>query len=108
MKSKVTLLSPSVFAIFLCFSCLIKRSQAQATTDPSEVRVLNSIFQKWNITAGPLWNISGEPCSGAAIDGTNIDEWAFNPAIICNCDFENRSTCHITYLCVSLSLSRTR
>ncbi|KAF8408679.1 hypothetical protein HHK36_004742 [Tetracentron sinense] len=99
--------SPSVLAILfscICFSGLIERSQAQATTDPSEVRALNSIFEQWETKAGPLWNISGEPCSGAAIDGTNFEDPAFNPAIICNCSYDNETTCHITHLCVSLSV----
>ncbi|KAF8408683.1 hypothetical protein HHK36_004746 [Tetracentron sinense] len=102
MRLKATPPYPSVIAIFLfciCFSGLIERSQAQATTDPSEVRALNSIFQQWDTKANDrLWNISGEPCSGAAINATDFEDPDFNPAIKCDCDYENRSTCHITHL----------
>ena len=64
------------------------------------VRILNSIFQKWGISA-PLgqWNISGELCSGVAIDLTNIDNKNYNPLIKCECSAN--STCHITQLYVS-------
>ncbi|KAA8537119.1 hypothetical protein F0562_029655 [Nyssa sinensis] len=88
---------PSLFALF----CLIApffffRSSAQnATTDPSEVRALNFIFQQWDTQAGGLWNISGDPCSGSAINETNFEDPANNPAIKCDC---NGATCHITQL----------
>ncbi|XP_050145026.1 probable LRR receptor-like serine/threonine-protein kinase At1g56130 isoform X2 [Malus sylvestris] len=86
--------------LLLCFlSCFwFQLSFTQnATTDPSEVRALNSIFEQWNTQAAPgLWNISGEPCSGSAINGTDI--FAINPAIVCNCSYDNNATCHITKL----------
>ncbi|KAF9618244.1 hypothetical protein IFM89_000879 [Coptis chinensis] len=87
-----------VCCVYICL--LIIRSQAQqATTDPSEVRALNSIFRKWGITASrarPSWNISGDPCSGAAVDSsTDIDTPDFNPGIKCIC---GGRTCHITRL----------
>ncbi|KAF9618248.1 hypothetical protein IFM89_000883 [Coptis chinensis] len=82
-------------------SLLIIGSQAQQpTTDPSEVRALNSIFRKWGTTARPSWNRSGEPCSGAAVDSTDIDNPDFNPGIKCNCVFDSGRTCHITRLYV--------
>lgn len=60
---------------------------------------LNSIFKKWNIKANTQqWNISGDPCSGAAIDSTNINDGEFNPLIKCNCTFNNGTLCHITQL----------
>ncbi|KAI7745725.1 hypothetical protein M8C21_022202, partial [Ambrosia artemisiifolia] len=43
------------------------------------------------------WNLSGEPCSGAAVDSTDIDSLEYNPGIKCDCSFPN-STCHITRL----------
>ncbi|GJZ64569.1 probable LRR receptor-like serine/threonine-protein kinase [Tanacetum coccineum] len=46
------------------------------------------------------WNISGELCSGAAVDFTDFDLGDYNPAIKCECDFPN-STCHITKLKVN-------
>ncbi|CAN6545871.1 unnamed protein product [Malus baccata var. baccata] len=44
------------------------------------------------------WNISGEPCSGSAINDTNIYSPHINPAIVCNCFYDNNATCHITQL----------
>ncbi|KAL2617979.1 hypothetical protein AAZV13_08G218300 [Glycine max] len=88
----------------LCvFSCLVNVAQAQsanATTDPSEARALNSIFSKWDILANPTqWNISSELCSGRAIDATTtIDDTTFNPFIKCDCSYDSRTTCRITAL----------
>ncbi|KAJ0081114.1 hypothetical protein Patl1_11676 [Pistacia atlantica] len=92
--------------IFIFFFLSFHNSIAQtATTDPNEVRALNSIFQQWDAQAAPgLWNISGEPCSAAAINATNLED--YNPAIKCDCSYENGSTCHITELRV-FALDRT-
>lgn len=66
------------------------------------VKALNSLFQKWGISAQlDQWNISGELCSGAAIDSTVFDYQNYNPFIKCDCSFNNNSTCHITQLYVS-------
>ncbi|KAF9618250.1 hypothetical protein IFM89_000885 [Coptis chinensis] len=81
-------------------SLLISISQAQTPTDPSEVRALNSIFQQWETSAVSSWNISGNPCTGAAIDNTSIQDQPSNPVIKCNCALTN-GTCHITQLRVS-------
>ncbi|OMO49820.1 hypothetical protein COLO4_38354 [Corchorus olitorius] len=73
----------------------------QPTTDPAEVRALNSIFQQWGLSSNyqNSWNASGEPCTGVAIDNsTDIKSEIYNPFIICNCSFDNNSTCHITKL----------
>ncbi|XP_068319358.1 probable LRR receptor-like serine/threonine-protein kinase At1g56140 [Pyrus communis] len=92
--------------LLLCFlSCFwFRLSFAQnATTDPSEVRALNSIFEQWDTQPVPgQWNISGEPCSGSAIDGTRTDIYSpyINPGIVCNCSYDNNATCHITNLTV--------
>ncbi|BFG28331.1 hypothetical protein CerSpe_146040 [Prunus speciosa] len=68
------------------------------TTDPSEVRALNSIFEQWDMQAMPrLWNISGDPCSGSALNGTEFEGPA-NPSIFCDCTYEKNTTCHITKL----------
>ncbi|XP_048438750.1 probable LRR receptor-like serine/threonine-protein kinase At1g56130 [Pyrus x bretschneideri] len=87
--------------LLLCFlSCFwFRLSFAQnATTDPSEVRALNSIFEQWDTQAVPgQWNISGEPCSGYAINRTDIFSLS-SPAIICNCSYDNNARCHITQL----------
>jgi hypothetical protein len=63
-------------------------------------RVLNSIFSKWSIKADQTqWNISGELCSGRAIDDSaKIDDTAFDPFIKCDCSFNNKTTCRITAL----------
>ncbi|KAI8027666.1 putative LRR receptor-like serine/threonine-protein kinase [Camellia lanceoleosa] len=61
------------------------------------VNALNTIFGEWGLSASNQWNISGEPCSGAAIDSTSIESTNgnYNPGIKCDC---NRTTCHITRL----------
>ncbi|KAJ0086997.1 hypothetical protein Patl1_06846 [Pistacia atlantica] len=47
----------------------VAQTQAQPTTAPHEVGTLNALYEKWGISANQnQWNISGEPCSGAAID----------------------------------------
>ncbi|XP_024160928.1 probable LRR receptor-like serine/threonine-protein kinase At1g56140 isoform X2 [Rosa chinensis] len=78
-----------------CFWFHISMAQnaTNATTDPSEVSALNSIFQQWGAQSVALWNISGEPCSGSAINRTNT-----YPDIKCDCTFDNGTTCHITQL----------
>ncbi|GJS45284.1 probable LRR receptor-like serine/threonine-protein kinase isoform X2 [Tanacetum coccineum] len=87
--------------LVICFA-LLRNSNAQtARTDPSEVRALNTIFQKWDIQIPRnLWNISGEPCTGTAL-GPDFDKDYNNPSIECNCTFDSNTTCHITKLKVS-------
>nr|GMC53626.1 probable LRR receptor-like serine/threonine-protein kinase At1g56140 [Ipomoea batatas] len=70
-------------------------ANSNATVDPAEARILNSIFQQWGIRANNLWNLSGELCSGAAVDSTSMQEQSFNPAIKCDC---SSTPCHITAL----------
>ncbi|OEL33423.1 putative LRR receptor-like serine/threonine-protein kinase [Dichanthelium oligosanthes] len=51
------------------------------------------------LRASPAWNISGEPCSGVAIDATDVDNNPnINPAIKCDCSYNNSTVCHITKL----------
>ncbi|CAL5390123.1 unnamed protein product [Camellia sinensis] len=87
------------FCIFFGLLLLLQIARAQnGTTPASEVTALNSIFKKWAIVAASnQWNISGEPCSGAAIDGTSIEtsNGNYNPGIQCEC---NGTICHITHL----------
>ncbi|KAK9949624.1 hypothetical protein M0R45_005141 [Rubus argutus] len=103
--------SSLVLILFWCISGLVGIAQAQvsapspqpqatnATTEPSQVRALNSIFEKWKIQANPnQWNTTGDPCSGAAIDSTKFDDSDYNPLIICDCSYESGSICHITQL----------
>ncbi|GLT51805.1 hypothetical protein SLA2020_251870 [Shorea laevis] len=83
---------------FIFLSSVGKSGAQNATTDPSEVSALNSIFQQWEIQAPPnSWNISGDPCTGTALsqDGSN------SPSITCNCSFNSATTCHITRLRVN-------
>ncbi|KAL0011928.1 hypothetical protein SO802_007036 [Lithocarpus litseifolius] len=93
----------SIFAYIYCLlfffvlSFDISRVQA-ATTELSEVKALNSIFQQWDTQAAALWNISGEPCSGAAINGTDFEDAMNNPAITCDCSYGGGTICHITQL----------
>ncbi|XP_062168838.1 probable LRR receptor-like serine/threonine-protein kinase At1g56140 isoform X1 [Alnus glutinosa] len=93
-----------VFALYAaCIFGLPELAQAQngtnAVTDPAEARVLNSIFQEWRISApSAQWNISGQPCSGAAIGSIPIDNGDHNPFIKCDCSYDNNTTCHITAL----------
>ncbi|KAK7405379.1 hypothetical protein VNO78_06633 [Psophocarpus tetragonolobus] len=103
---KVSLFSALV-AVVCVFICLVNFAQAQsassnATTDPSEARILNSIFSKWDMTSRvdtTKWNISGEVCSGNAIDQTTtIDEGTINPFIKCDCSFNSSTICRITAL----------
>ncbi|KAK3035086.1 hypothetical protein RJ639_032588 [Escallonia herrerae] len=92
-------ISPSVvFVIALFFACEGRAQTTNATTDLYEARALNSIFQQWDISASSEWNISGEPCSGAAIDSKIVDDPSFNPAIKCDCSYNFASTCHIIAL----------
>ncbi|KAM5587258.1 putative LRR receptor-like serine/threonine-protein kinase [Rosa sericea] len=83
---------------FVGYSWFQVSTAKNATTDPSEVRALNSIFSQWDTQAVALWNISGEPCSGSAINGTEFESPPNNPAIICDCTYDSGTTCHITKL----------
>lgn len=88
-----------VFLLVFAFTQLVDIGQAQnATTDPSEARALNRMFERWGILAQDQWNISGEICSGVATDATNVETPEFNRAIKCDCSYNNNSTCHITLL----------
>ncbi|XP_024046220.1 probable LRR receptor-like serine/threonine-protein kinase At1g56140 isoform X2 [Citrus clementina] len=100
----VKLLLSLLLLLFAHLFLLIGLSDAQnnttTTTDPAEVRALNSILQQWDAPAVPLWNISGEPCSGSALNATDseFESPNNNPAIVCDCTFDNGATCHITKL----------
>ncbi|CAH2065726.1 unnamed protein product [Thlaspi arvense] len=87
----------------LCIHGLVNLVQAQnrtgTTTHPDEAQALNSIFATWKIQAPKEWNISGELCSGAAIDESiTIDDKAYNPFIKCGCNFADSIFCRITAL----------
>ncbi|KAI8026198.1 putative LRR receptor-like serine/threonine-protein kinase [Camellia lanceoleosa] len=74
-----------------------KRCRAHSESLPLDMNALNTIFGEWGLSASNQWNISGEPCSGAAIDSTSIESTNgnYNPGIKCDC---NGTTCHITRL----------
>ncbi|KAF7834648.1 putative LRR receptor-like serine/threonine-protein kinase [Senna tora] len=84
-------------AVCVSLSCFVDVALPQnATTDPDEARALNAMFNRWGISAiTNVWNISGELCSGNAIDNTTQPE-EHNPLIKCDCS--NGTTCHITVL----------
>jgi hypothetical protein len=95
------ILSLVVWFVFMSGLFHVVRSQNRttATTDPDEARALNKIFRTWKITATKAWNISGELCSGAAIDDSvSIDNLAFNPLIKCDCSFVDSTICRIVAL----------
>ncbi|XP_071697961.1 probable LRR receptor-like serine/threonine-protein kinase At1g56140 isoform X2 [Rutidosis leptorrhynchoides] len=93
--------APPVIIFVVCIISFQKSNAQTARTDPSEVRALNTIFQKWDVQIPRnLWNISGEPCSGTAL-GPDFDEDYNNPSIECNCTFDSNTTCHIIKLKVS-------
>ncbi|GLT51801.1 hypothetical protein SLA2020_251840 [Shorea laevis] len=102
LLSSASVLPAAYFClIFIFFLLSVGKSRAQnATTDPSEVRALISIFQKWDTQAVNSWNISGEPCTGTALsqDDSVFEDPSNNPAIRCDCTFNNATTCHITRL----------
>uniref|UniRef100_A0A0E0QFK3 non-specific serine/threonine protein kinase n=1 Tax=Oryza rufipogon TaxID=4529 RepID=A0A0E0QFK3_ORYRU len=80
-------------------SCAAVQAQQAARTDPAEVAALNTILGRWGLRASPAWNISGEPCSGVAIDETGVDNNPnINPAIKCDCSFNAGTVCHIIRL----------
>ncbi|KAF4365656.1 hypothetical protein F8388_007489 [Cannabis sativa] len=97
----------SIFTIYVVLFAIINvsstiaqnRTHDQPTTDPFEVRALNSMFEQWKIKADTQkWNISGEPCSGSAIDDSIDIGDSSSPFIKCDCTFNNGSLCHITKL----------
>ncbi|KAL5215747.1 hypothetical protein ABZP36_007148 [Zizania latifolia] len=89
--------------LLLLLAVVVQAQQAQTKmrTDPTEAAALNAVFARLGLgqTAATSWNISGDPCSGAATDSTDIDNDAtFNPAIKCVCTDQNNTVCHITKL----------
>ncbi|KAH9747510.1 putative LRR receptor-like serine/threonine-protein kinase [Citrus sinensis] len=101
LSSSLLLSSYTLFAhLFLLIGLSEAQNNTTTTTDPAEVRALNSILQQWDAPAVRLWNISGNPCSGSALNATDsaFESPDNNPAIVCDCTFDNGATCHITKL----------
>ncbi|KAK8664495.1 hypothetical protein V6N13_084284 [Hibiscus sabdariffa] len=88
------------FFLVVFFLCNQSINAQNATTDPSEVRALNSIFRQWSTRAADTWNISGEPCSGSALNQRDFmfGDPVNNPAIRCDCSFKDAAVCRITIL----------
>ncbi|XP_073001069.1 probable LRR receptor-like serine/threonine-protein kinase At1g56130 [Typha latifolia] len=103
-KKRDMLRSPfpsSLQAFSLCFTLFVflisvERAAAKFKAVPSEVTALNTIMGRWGLKALPTWNISGEPCSGAAVDDSDFNADDFNPGIKCDCN--DKGVCHITQL----------
>ncbi|KAL5232073.1 hypothetical protein ABZP36_030849, partial [Zizania latifolia] len=70
--------------------------RAAPRTDPVEAAALNAILRRWRTTPPTTWNISGEPCSGTAVDETDINIIDFG--IKCDCSFNNGTVCRIVRL----------
>uniref|UniRef100_A0A8R7QY82 non-specific serine/threonine protein kinase n=1 Tax=Triticum urartu TaxID=4572 RepID=A0A8R7QY82_TRIUA len=87
-------------AALLLLLAAVAHAQQTRTTDPADAAALHAVFAKLGQKAGPQWNISGDPCTGAAIDNTNIDNNdIFKAAIKCEvCTGGNTSVCRITRL----------
>ncbi|XP_033140588.1 probable LRR receptor-like serine/threonine-protein kinase At1g56130 isoform X2 [Brassica rapa] len=101
MTMPMCILLTILFLLCIPGSVHLVRAQNQmgATTHPEEAEALNSIFAAWKIQAPKEWNISGELCSGAAInDDIIIDDKAYNPLIKCDCSLEKSTPCRITAL----------
>ncbi|KAK8971190.1 putative LRR receptor-like serine/threonine-protein kinase [Platanthera guangdongensis] len=58
-------------------------------------RAVNTILERWGKKASGAWNLSGDLCTGAAIDNTGLDDPSFNPGIKCDCSSINDTLCHI-------------
>ncbi|XP_058071858.1 probable LRR receptor-like serine/threonine-protein kinase At1g56130 [Magnolia sinica] len=55
-------------------------------------RALNAIFQHWGLSVtSDDWNISGDPCSGTAVNSSTISDLG----IKCDCQSNGGGTCHI-------------
>ncbi|KAI7745731.1 hypothetical protein M8C21_022208 [Ambrosia artemisiifolia] len=63
--------------LWLIIMATIAQAQNTTLTDPAEARVIHEMFRQWGIkeseVANMRWNLSGEPCSGAAVDSTTFD-----------------------------------
>ncbi|KAI3754023.1 hypothetical protein L2E82_26113 [Cichorium intybus] len=88
--------------LYFCFTITAAVTRAQNTTDPAEVSVINAMFNQWGISESSVtergWNISGNPCTGPAVDSSDFNSFGYNPGIKCDCNIPNSTTCHITRL----------
>jgi len=89
-----------VFSIplFLLVASAGAQQAPTRSTDPVEVKALNAVFDKLGLKLWPAW-YSGDPCVGAATNGTNIDIYQdWNPGIRCDCSDHDNTVCHIVQL----------
>uniref|UniRef100_I1PPX5 non-specific serine/threonine protein kinase n=1 Tax=Oryza glaberrima TaxID=4538 RepID=I1PPX5_ORYGL len=94
LHGSVLLIIPLLLA-----AAVAQAQQAPTTrTDPTEAAALNAVFAKLGQKAQPSWNITGDPCTGRATDGSSTEDDSFNPAITCDCTDQNGTVCHITKL----------
>ncbi|CAL5007715.1 unnamed protein product [Urochloa decumbens] len=85
--------------LLVCSWVAAARAQQAARTNPIEAKALNTILGRWGLRASTAWNISGELCSGVAVDTTEVDNNTnINPAIKCDCSYNNATVCHIIKL----------
>ncbi|CAL5069959.1 unnamed protein product [Urochloa decumbens] len=89
----------SVLSLLLLLAASAKAQQAPATrTDPTEANALNAVFANFGLNIWPPW-FTGDPCAGAATDGTDISSNPnMNPGIKCDCSYQNNTVCHIVEL----------
>ncbi|CAM0902819.1 unnamed protein product [Alopecurus aequalis] len=89
-------------ALLLPLLAAVAQAQQTTTTDPADAAAVNAVFAKLGQKAGTSWNISGDPCTGAATDNTDIDNNPlFKAAIkceLCIAGTGNTSVCRITKL----------
>ncbi|KAG8043491.1 hypothetical protein GUJ93_ZPchr0458g22452 [Zizania palustris] len=77
----------------------VQQQPPPRSTDPTEAAAVNAMMARLGLSAPASWNISGDPCSGAATDDTPLDDNpSFNPAIKCDCSDQNGTLCHVTRL----------
>uniref|UniRef100_A0A453CQD3 Disease resistance R13L4/SHOC-2-like LRR domain-containing protein n=1 Tax=Aegilops tauschii subsp. strangulata TaxID=200361 RepID=A0A453CQD3_AEGTS len=86
-------------ALALLLLAAAAHAQRTPRTHAGDAAALNAVFAKLGQKASSSWNISGNPCSGAATDDTPLDDNPnFNPAIKCDCTDQNGTLCHVTRL----------
>uniref|UniRef100_A0A0D9ZQP3 non-specific serine/threonine protein kinase n=1 Tax=Oryza glumipatula TaxID=40148 RepID=A0A0D9ZQP3_9ORYZ len=97
-KMGVSRLLHGCVLVLLLAAAVVQAQRAATRTDPTEAAALNAVFAKLGQQAQSSWNLSGDPCTGRATDGSAIDDTSFNPAITCDCTFQNSTICRITKL----------
>ncbi|EEE61687.1 hypothetical protein OsJ_16160 [Oryza sativa Japonica Group] len=96
MRVSHLLLHGGVFLLLLA-AAVVQAQRVATKTDPTEAAALNAVFAKLGQQAAASWNLSGDPCTGAATDGTDFSDQN-TTAIKCDCSDQNNTVCHITRL----------